>query len=399
MYKPTELKTGLRTLVGFKQSLNPQQTQLNELTTSDSGLYFQSAHPLINIEVLKALAINSEPFTYDAFNIANAYVIGDIVSDSGLNYIRLTNGTGEALTDSAAWKPYILFEEVLKEWVDEAIIKTVNDWISRKNIMRTAANLLEREQLFRVRKFTSEPKTLTNFCGLKIRTLDSNGLKLKIHKVGLWFEDAGSITIKVFRSDKTTVVTSQACTITEGGSVQWFDLNLELDPKTVYYIGYYPSGNNYHEWIYNEEIRQNRFFDIHGFYRGQSGDPAAMWDNSNDVESVSQSYGVNLKISAYCDYTELILEQSALFAQSLSLRFAIDTLKKLVHNPQANVSRFIKTNDPNFLLYELQGNENDEQKSLIAEYNREIESIQFDKVKIDKACLPCAKKGVIYRAV
>lgn len=401
MFNASTLKTGLRNLVGFRQSLDPQQVQLNELITSDSGLYFQSGHPEITIEVLKALAINDQPFTYSAWDIGTAYVVGDIVSNGGVNYIAIQAGTGNLVSDTNYWKVYLPFEETLKGWVDDAIIGMMNDWSSKKVEMRTAVNLLEREQLIRITDFDDVARSESNFCGLKIRTLDSNTVKYKLHKVGLIFSTAATVTVKIFKQGEVAAIHSEIFTLSAAKNLEWFEFNtaIELEAKTVYYVGYYPDGKEYYELLYNDEIKPNKFFDVVGFRKADGGDPTAIWNSRTDEESYSKSYGVNLKMSAYCDYTELILEQKLLFASALNKRFAIDTLKRIIHNPEANVNRHLKSKDVNFLVFELQGNNDLNENSLISQYKKELEAIMFDTHKIDKACLHCAGKGVKYRVV
>jgi len=58
MVRPYEIQEKLLHLVGWEQHYDPQSDlRINDsLTESESGLYFQQAHPLLTLENLKCIA-------------------------------------------------------------------------------------------------------------------------------------------------------------------------------------------------------------------------------------------------------------------------------------------------------------------------------------------------------
>lgn len=94
MYDPQAIKAAFIGLVGYRQNEDPQGVQLIELTTSSSGLWFNSQHPLLTIANLEAVA---------------------------------PNYGGQGLTDPEV---NVEFTAWLREKTEDAIIEAVNDWLA-----------------------------------------------------------------------------------------------------------------------------------------------------------------------------------------------------------------------------------------------------------------------------
>ena len=64
MVRISEIQDRLLSLVGWEQSYNPAEAIDGKLTESESGLYYQGAHPLITLENLRAIIPDDFFFQY-----------------------------------------------------------------------------------------------------------------------------------------------------------------------------------------------------------------------------------------------------------------------------------------------------------------------------------------------
>ena len=55
MIRIPEITTALMPLVGWMQDYDPERQIAGELTQSESGLYYQQAHPLLTLENIRAI--------------------------------------------------------------------------------------------------------------------------------------------------------------------------------------------------------------------------------------------------------------------------------------------------------------------------------------------------------
>lgn len=94
MVNADQLKTGLIGIVGWRQNTDEAGIQLIELTTSESGLWFGSQHPLLTIDQL----VSHAP---------------DFRAQDDTQVERNTNFT--------AW---------LKERTEDGIVEAINDWLA-----------------------------------------------------------------------------------------------------------------------------------------------------------------------------------------------------------------------------------------------------------------------------
>lgn len=87
MIRANELQEKLLHLVGWQQSYDTSHIKIAEsLTQTESGLYFQQAHPLITLSNLKSIAPDFENIKHEPFSLKKYYTKGDIVSFLGKVY-------------------------------------------------------------------------------------------------------------------------------------------------------------------------------------------------------------------------------------------------------------------------------------------------------------------------
>jgi hypothetical protein len=91
------------------------------------------------------------------------------------------------------------------------------------------------------------------------------------------------------------------------------------------------------------------------------------------------------------------LEQKNLFKQVVGLNVAIKFLEEMIFNQDARVNRHeANAADKSLrIAYELDGDSTSMKKSgLRYKLQHAMEAIKFDTTNVDKACLPCRKRGL-----
>jgi len=203
MYNASALKTELIGLIGWRQNEDSSGTQLTGLTSTSSGMYYNDEHPLLTFDNLLSIAPE---------------------------YSRI-HGTQSEINDAfTAW---------LQNKTEAGIIRAVQTWIDRKFQMRTAANLLDRRQLYEV---TGRQENTDNndskLVGLEIVPKRSRNLKMTIEQIGVQFDTNGTVTVYLFNALSATSEQSQAITYTGSGGVQWETVDWVLSGAGAYYLVY-----------------------------------------------------------------------------------------------------------------------------------------------------------------
>ena len=371
MYSAAQLKSDLLTLVGWRQNYDPNGTQLTDLTTSESGLYFNDEHPLLNIENLLSIAPE---------------------------FTKIT-GASETFTD---W---------LRDKTEAGIIRAIDAWLAKKIFLNTGANLLERKQLLEVAgNARDEDTNNSRVAGLEIVPVRSRNISTTITAIGLQFDTSQTVTVYLMKESMTGSITQQSVSYTTAGQLQWQSVNWELEGSGAYYIVVDQSaitGNSINS-VYEHanacggiaHIPGGKFFKASAFDvdAGWIGSPS-MWDLDDMNYTRYTNYGLNLRLDVQCDFTTMILEQKELFKTIIAKQVAIDLLREIAFNSTARINRHESNVDKTTLLYEIDGDSQGRPGGMRKQLEDAIDAIQFDSTNIDKYCLPCRRKGVKYKVV
>lgn len=400
MFDINLIKTELSSLVGWRANLDPS-ISLVDLNTSSSGLYYQSNHPLLTLGNLNAFC--PEQPTYPNFDHAKTdYKVDDIVHHSSKLYIRLKTGTNVVITNTEFWKETNHFNEWLKTKTLDAIATTINDWFNQKFGLGTAKNLLNRDiPIIETEDFTGLAQN-GKVTGLEFSTHRDLSIKTKVTGLSLRLEQSQTVNIKVFKSGKVGPVYNETLVYTTDKNTQWFTVDWTFDSQSNYYICYYDISGNYSNSVeceISEYCCNNKYFTLRGF---ETVSDFTIIEKDKCGFTGTNNYGLNLKVSVMCDYTDFIVEQKALFANLIHKGVGLALMRELAYNPNANVNRNERNIDPKTVLYEIDGSSEGDPKnnrSLKSMYDKEMKSISFDQSKISKVCLPCLSKGVNYRTI
>lgn len=377
MYNSSRIKSELIGLIGWKQNEDASGWQLTDLTTSESGSFYNTVHPMLTIDNLISLS---------------------------KRYDDLSNVESEVNGFFTAW---------LKEKTEEGILEAVDIWLESKFGNRSVKNLLEDDTLFRSTGNIGDfDLNGGDFVGMEFKVTRGRGLMMKVREIGLQFEENQSITIYLFKSGTKTPIKTKVISYTGVGSIQWEDLSeWELKGEGGYWVGYDQSAisgrsvNGVKDYGYGRggvvEYPTGRFYEAKGFYFNSYG--GELWDVSGNNYTVDTNYGLNFKLDVRCDFTDFIIDQKDIFKRLIWLHVGIKMLEEMVWNPNSNINRNTSNMTKQDLMYAIEG---DTQKtgtgrdiSLTGKREMALAAIAFDESGLNSVCLPCRKRGVKIGAI
>ena len=436
MVRIQEIQEGLLHLIGWRQSYDANDGVISEaLTQSESGLYYQDAHPLLTLQNLQSIAPDFSNISYPAHSTEETYAKGVVVTDSD-KYYKSLKAVPEniQITDTEYWIETNPFSEWLETKTKACITKAISCYVNEKVAKGTYKTLCEKKTLFDgTGRIYDTIKNKNNLVGFEIVPIRAKGVTTKINRIGLQFSEPGDYTILVMHSSLMEPYYQETFTKRIGNNIEWFTPSQELylpyetdeiDAGGSWYICYVqsqlPTGSQAirksRDWSKgpcNECSRHeyetwriwSKYLEVHPFYVNEELVPIVdeqvqLWDVENNLYDYSTNYGLNLDITVACDMTDFIIEQRQMFTDYLSKSLAIDFLREFAYNPNVRTNRHsINASRPD-ILYEIDGDSSSMKKSGLS-YQLELASkaIQVSTEGIDRICLPCVNHGIKYRAV
>lgn len=423
-------------LIGWRQSYDANDGVISEaLTQSESGLYYQDAHPLLTLQNLQSIAPDFSNISYPVHSTEETYAKGVVVTDSDKHYKSLKAVPENIqITDTEYWIETNPFSEWLETKTKACITKAISCYVNEKVAKGTYKTLCEKKTLFDgTGRIYDTIKNKNNLVGFEIVPIRAKGVTTKINRIGLQFSEPGDYTILVMHSSLMEPYYQETFTKRIGNNIEWFTPSQELylpyetdeiDAGGSWYICYVqsqlPTGSQAirksRDWSKgpcNECSRHeyetwriwSKYLEVHPFYVNEELVPVVdeqvqLWDVENNLYDYSTNYGLNLDITVACDMTDFIIEQRQMFTDYLSKSLAIDFLREFAYNPNVRTNRHsINASRPD-ILYEIDGDSSSMKKSGLS-YQLELASkaIQVSTEGIDRVCLPCVNHGIKYRAV
>lgn len=374
MYNAEQIKSELIGLIGWRQNVDPTGWQLTEMTSSSTGLWFNSIHPLLTIENLISVC--------PRFDVLHS---------------------GDQAAINAA------FTKWLKEKTEDAIIQAVDAWIDEKFEVKTVGNLLEHQNLFNAAGDFSDTETSTGkVVGMEIVPTRSKSMIVELLAVGFQFEENESFDLKLFKSGMKVANESESIVYDEEGTVKWVNLGWILEGEGAYYLVYNQddvngnaiNGVRDYTWANKglTSFPSGRYFKATAL--NVDSDMVELWDLSDNHYSVSTNYGMNLKFSVRCDYTSFIIDQKNLFKSVIAYQVGINLLREIALNSSSRINNQVDNVDRTQVLYEIDGDtRGDNSSTLYGRYKKALKAIAFDDNRIDKVCLPCRKRGMRHSSI
>lgn len=447
MVRIQEIQEGLLHLIGWRQSYDSNDGVVSEaLTQSESGLYYQDAHPLLTLQNLQSIAPDFSNISYPVHSTEETYAKGVVVTVDGTHYKSLKDVPQDIqITDEEYWIVTNPFSEWLETKTKACITKAINYYINEKVAKGTYKTLCEKKTLFDgTGRIYDTIKNKNNLVGFEIVPIRAKGVTTKINRIGLQFTEPGAYTIFIMHSSLREPLYVERFNKSKANDIEWFTPSQELylpyeadniDAGGSWYICYLQSQlpampviPGHPEIVKSCAIRKNRdwskgpcnecsrheyetwriwskYLEVHPFYVNEELVPITieqirLWDVENNIYDYSTNYGLNLDITVACDITNFIIEQKMMFTDYLSKSLAVDFLREFAYNPNVRTNRHsINASRPD-ILYEIDGDSSSMKKSGMS-YQLELalKAIQVSTEGIDRVCLPCVNHGLKYRVV
>lgn len=427
MIRIADIQDKMLHLVGWKQSYDLSDIMLSSnLTQTESGMYFQQIHPLLTLDNLRSIAPDFQNFNWQVHDVNKAYKSGEVVRVDDSLYKALQDVPVETdILDSEYWTETNPFSEWLEEKTKASIVKLVNKFINMKLADKATKSLIENKILFDgTGRLTNKIENRNRLVGFEIDTVRSKGVTVKIDKIGLQMTKPGSYTIYIFHSSNPEPIYTLTFEKTKANSLEWF--KPKEDILLPYESANTDAGGSWYLVYKQSELPENaqaiykdrdwstgpckacsrseflayqawsRYIEVHPFYISE--------DEEFDPEIMNftydKNYGINLEVSAYCDLTDFIIKQRAMFQDVLSKQVAIDFLREFAYNPNVRTNRHSINASKLDILTELDGDSNSmRQSGLSYELDIALKALSISTQGLDRVCLPCVNNGIKYRSI
>lgn len=427
MIRIADIQDKMLHLVGWKQNYDLSDIVLSDnLTQTESGMYFQQIHPLLTLDNLRSIAPDFQNYNWQVYDVNKTYKSGEVVRVDDSLYKALQNVPVKTdISDTDYWVKTNPFSEWLEDKTRASIVKLVNKFISMKLADKATKSLIENKILFDgTGRLTNKIENRNKLVGFEIDTVRSKGVTVKIDKIGLQMTEPGSYTLYIFHSSNPEPIYTLTFEKTKANSLEWFK------PKDNILLPYESAntdaGGSWYLVYKQSELPENaqaiykdrdwstgpckacsrseflayqawsRYIEVHPFYISE--------DEEFDPEMMNftydKNYGINLEVSAYCDLTDFIINQRAIFQDVLSKQVAIDFLREFAYNPNVRTNRHSINASKLDILTELDGDaSNMRQSGLSYELDIALKALCISTQGLDRVCLPCVNNGIKYRSI
>ena len=435
MVRANDIQEKLLRLIGWEQNYDTSDLKISDaLTVSESGLYFQQAHPLLTLQNMSCIAPDFKNTTFPEYNSEKEYSKGNVVDYQGTQYKALQKAQGKQPDiESEYWVETNLFSEWLESKTKASIQKAIARYCNEKTVEGTNKPLCESRTLFDgTGRLVDTIKNKKNLVGFEIIPVRAKGVTTKINKICLQFTKAGEYTLYLMHSSMDAPVKIIKLNKIRDNSAEWFtvdDLYLpyqseDNDAGGSWYLCYFqselPEGS--------QAIRKNKdwskepcgscsrrellawmawskYLEIHPFFVNEElinieDESLHLWDVENNQYTYDNNYGLNLEVTVSCDITDFIVEQRMMFQDVIAKQVAVDMLREFAYNSNARTNRHSINASRLDILYEVDGDSSSMKKSgLSYQLDMAFKAIKLSTSGIDRVCLPCQNNGIKYRTV
>ena len=438
MYRLREIRESWRRLVGWEKDTALPDDIAPVLGFSESGLYFNGAHPLVTTANIEAVMPENFGMGYAPYNPIRTYERGDIVTFEGAVWFALGRMRGIAPGTSAdfnmdynddfavGWMRYSSVSAYLQKLTDDGIAKVVTTFIERKKLARETRSLVSRRTLFdgagRIANSTDNEGRLV---GIEVLPVRAMGVTTKIERIGLQFTRSADITVRIYHSSQVFPVYEKTLHYDGNGSFRWF----VLDDVYLPYLGDDHAGGSWYvtyrqdelplgcyginvskDWsrepcgtcnvgsvqVWREVTRYAAYSPF--FVEGKElNADNAIWDIAQNTYTNTLNYGLNLEVSVGCDLTDVLVSQREMFASVLQKQVAADVLALLMNNPNVRVNRNQTNASRLDIAYDLNGQ--DGHGGLGRDLRRAYDALEVETKGLDRVCLCNHTGGVRYGSV
>lgn len=453
MLRAKHIQDSLLGLVGWKQAddANPDLLLSSNLLGSESGLYYQQAHPLLTLNNMASIAPDFSDYVKPEYDSTAIYAKDQIVKVSTtveevttVKYYKAIESVPAGMVPGTTegWPNYWIETSPFSEWLEDktrsTIYKAIYRYLNEKQNKGTYKNLLEDRILFDVTTRISDKITNTeSLVGFEIIPARAKGVTIKVNKIGLHFSTPGVYKVYIMHSSKQVPVRVLTFTKAQANTCEWFKTDglylpyIEPEDGAVagsWYVCYLQSElpansqaiNRSYDWSgmtcrtcnrrdYEAYLAWSKYMEINPIrvnsndlvFDDSDNDPQlTLWDAEDQQYFTDKTWGLNLDVTVGCDLTDFIVDQRWLFQDVLMKQMAVDALREFVYNPNVRTNRHSVNAGRTDILYEIDGDSSSMRESGLAhELKQAFDAIDLATSGINRVCLPCCNHGLRYKPI
>lgn len=439
MYRLNDIIKGLSGLVGWRQSRSLKKTIDPTLTVSDSGLYFQEAHPLLTLDSMRAVMPEDMADGFEDWVSSKEYAEGDMARHSGEAWRASSPNAGSEPGNSPCWEKADMLSIYLRDVTRAGIVKVVQTFMAAKTGARETRSILENKTLFDgAGRFDDIVPNRGCLVGFEITPARQIGITLVLNRIGLQMRGAkGRVKLYLFRSSNRKPLASWDVDFDSAdGDFIWADFDpMDFDTGgkgaasmrcDMRYISSSNDGGSYYLVYHQSELP--KWMDAINYARDWSRGPCmtcnrgdaqvwreltrharispfkvkcdsfpedhSLWNLADMAYTPETNYGINFEYTIGCDVSDFIISQRDVFASAIQLQVAYTALKTVLSNPDVNVSR--RQVNAAQLLYDLDGDLGGRPSGISHELSKAYKALEIDTRGMSKDCLGCSGRSVIY---
>lgn len=337
MVRVDRISSGFLGSVGFRQPFNPDFAIVDATNlTSNSQLYYQDGSSFVTIENIKDCQ----------------------------NYPSISNAD---------------FNTYLTRMQNQSALKVCQKVIAGQSSFIQDANLYPYEKSF---SNTIEPNS--KFVGFKVEPYTFNSTKIsKVKWIELSFDSAATFYLYLFNSNdpgnyvKRVEVTTAANKSVVVNVNDWFFADDDNHKGGYYYLGYFEDDLAGAKALKKDyELSDNQVVSKYYYIVPVTVDHSGGVLDVTSHDEKSDTYGLNIGISVYTDYTERIISNKSLFYQALQYQMAEEVLNLIRTSIRSNITQRLSKENINSVLLELYGNREAGIEGIDGKLKREIDSIK-----------------------
>ena len=435
MVRANDIQERLLHLIGWKQNYDTSDLKISDaLTVSESGMYFQQAHPLLTLQNMACIAPDFTNIAFPEYNSESTYDKGNIVKYGDKLYKALQKVSDvQPDIESEYWVETNPFSEWLEDKTKASIQKAIIRFCNEKTANGTYQPLCENKTLFDgTGRLIDTVKNKNNLVGFEIVPIRSRGVTTRINKIGLQFTEPGEYKLYLMHSSMDAPVKIITLNKARKNSIEWFSLD---DLYLPYQSEYNDAGGSWYLCYFQSELPEgshairkdkdwskkpcgscsrreelawmawSKYIEVHPFLVNEEvvsvdEESVHLWDVENNQYTYDNNYGINLEVTVGCDITDFIIEQRMAFQDIIAKQVAIDMLREFAYNPNVRTNRHSINASRLDILYEIDGDSASMKKSgLSYQLDMAFSAIKLSTEGIDRICLPCKNNGVKYRTI
>lgn len=250
------------------------------------------------------------------------------------------------LSDSA-------FNALLVKTDETVIMRCLNAVLNKTQLIETGL-LYERTSNLRNVVIPNQG----NFCGYRIKVAKGD-YAVQVNNISLFFNAVKTFNIYLFNDlIKAPIQTKSVTTVANSQTVVSLDWVLNYNGLSnkggMFYIGYFQEDLGDDTNGIDEQLNQWVPSKIYGAWPFQSPKIAGELNfNRINPSVVFRSYGLNLELSAYRDYTQTIVQNAHLFDEARILCMAIQVIEQIKNSTRSNDTERVAGENMDSLEYDL----------------------------------------------